>query len=65
MGANGPGWAGSLALSPLYKHKCPLTGTTKSEAHRFSEMPQKRSGKEKPKAEDFHEEKAISFLCST
>lgn len=41
-GDSGPGWAGSLALSPFCKHKCPLTGTIKAEAHSFSDMPQEQ-----------------------
>lgn len=41
-GDNGTGWAGSMALSPFYKNKCPLTGTIKAEAHGFSEMPQEQ-----------------------
>lgn len=41
-------WQALLQLEPIASLKC----------HR------KKSGKEKPKAEEFHEEKAVSFLCS-
>lgn len=64
VGDNGTGWAGSLALPPFSKHKCPLTGTIKTELMSSLKCNKNRSGKAKPKAEEFHEEKAISFLCS-
>lgn len=50
-------WPCLLSLSPL-------TGTVKTELMASLKCHKNRSGKAKPKAEEFHEKKAISFLCS-